>query len=59
MKLKTNILHYTEHTLSHYWVYGSVVSLPVRDAVFRSIKVLASRISKVLNFNEFLHLTAQ
>ena len=32
--LKTNILYYIEHTLSHYWFYGPVMSLPMWDGVF-------------------------
>ena len=27
--LKTNIPYYIEHTLSHYWFYGPVMSLPM------------------------------
>ena len=27
--LKTNILYYSEHTLSHYWFYDPVMQLPM------------------------------
>ena len=29
LSLKTNIPYYTEHTLSHYWFYDPVMSLPM------------------------------
>ena len=32
--LKTNILYYIEHTLSHYWFYDPVMPLPMWDRVF-------------------------
>ena len=32
------ILYYTEHTLSHYWFYDPVMSLPVWDGVRNNFK---------------------